>query len=267
MKRRSSIAVGIIFVSICASGVWARDDTKLKAKVAALYEKVDQAWKSKDLEGYMSLLTGDFQTIYLVRDREGVRNLFKDLFDGYEELRGTNTPLEITNSGNWIKVVYDSKLEGKPRKKDWGLISQNTYVDLLIQEGNSFKIARSTPVDKHRLTNVVGQTYRDRETGFSFSAPKDWYILPTSAHPTIQGSVFVLAPDGTSGAMLGYVTAPDISAQQAVEGDEAVGKIMSKPGTYRLFRSGPIRVNGHDGFENESEFFVQGDRERHRRRV
>jgi len=267
MKRRLSITFGLIFIITCASGVWARDDAKLKAKVEALYAKADQAWRTKDLEGYMSLLTNDFQNIYLGRDREGIRNLLKDLFDGYDELRVTNNLLEITRSGDWIKVVNDSKMEGKSRNKEWSLVSQNTFIDLLVQEGNLLKFARSTQSDKDRLTNVIGQTYRDRQTGFSFTAPKNWEILPTSAHPYIQGNVFVLAPDGTSAAMLGYVKIPGISAQQAAEGDEALGKVLSKPDAYRLIKSGPIRVNGLEGFEIESQFFIPSDRERHRRRV
>jgi ketosteroid isomerase-like protein len=267
MKRISSFAFDLILIIACASAVWARDDAKLRANVEALYEKADQAWKTKDLDGYMSLLTDDFQNIYLGRDREGSRNLLKDLFDGYDELRVTNNFLEITRSGDWIKVINDSKLEGKARNKEWSLISQNTFVELLVQAGNSLRFARSVQVDKFRLPNVVGQTYRDVQTGFSFTAPQNWGIFPTSTHPTIQGCVFVLAPDGTSGAMLGYVKAPGVNAQQAAEGDEALGKVLSKPGTYRLIRSGPIRVNGRDGFEIESEFFIASDRERHRRRV
>jgi hypothetical protein len=215
----------------------------------------------------MSLAADDFQNIYLGRGRDGARTLLKDFFDGYDELRATYNLLEIARSGNWIKVVNDVKLEGKSRNKEWALITQKTVVDLLVQEGNSLKFAGATQVDKHRLTDVTGQTYRDSQTGFSFTAPKDWGIFPTSFHPTIQGCVLVLAPDRTSAVMLGYVRAPGISAQQAAEGDEAMGKILSLPGTYRLIRSGPIRVNEREGFEIESEFFLPNDRERHRHRV
>jgi hypothetical protein len=86
-------------------------------------------------------------------------------------------------------------------------------------------------------------------------------------HPTLQGTVFVLAPDMSSAALFGYVVSPTAVAQQAAEGDEAIAKLMAKPGSYKLFKSGPIRVGGRDGFEIESEFFMNGDRERHRRRV
>ena len=267
MKRSATIMVGLILVTACVSGVWAKDDARLKARVQALYEKAEQAFQAKDLEGYMSLLTDDFQGIFLGRDREGNKSLLKDLFDGYSSLRVDNALLEITRSGNRIRVINEVKIEGKSRNKDWALISQATSLDLLVQEGNSLKIFRSTQIDKYRMTNVSGQTYRDGQTGFSFTVPSNWEILPTTAHPTIQGGVFVMAPDGSSAAMLGHVKAAGVNPQQAVEGDEAMAKLLSKPGTYKLIRSGPIRVNGLEGFEIESEFFITGDRERHRRRV
>jgi hypothetical protein len=267
MKRRSFITLGLYLIIAGASGIWAREDAKLKAKVDAFYEQINQQWMTKDLEGIMSLLTVDFQWIYLGKTREGTKALLKDLFDAYDEFRTTNIPVEITRSGNWIKVINDSKTEARRRNKEWTEVSAGATVDLLVQEGNSLKVARSTMVDRPRLPNVVGQTYRDNQTGFSFTTPQNWGIFPTSVHPTVQGCVFVLAPDGTSGAMLGYVKAPGISAQQAAEGDEAIGKVLSIPGTYRLIKSGPIRVNGLAGFEIESEFFIPSDRERHRHRV
>ena len=55
--------------------------------------------------------------------------------------------------------------------------------------------------------------------------------------------------------------------KKAAEGDEAIGRVLSKPGTYRLLRSGTVRINGYEGFEIESEFFFIGDRERRRHRV
>ena len=68
--------------------------------------------------------------------------------------------------------------------------------------------------------------------------------------------------------MMGYVRAPGISAKKAVEGDEAAGKILSDPQKYELIKSGPITVDGHQGFESESKFFIVLEgRERHRRRV
>lgn len=265
MKRSAPAMIGLFLISACVSAAWAREDARLKADVEALYQKADQAWQDRNLEDYMSLLTGDFQSIFAGRDREGIRSFLKDLLDAYEDLRVTNSFLSISRSGKWIKVLNDSKLEGKSRNK-WSLIAQNTNADLLVQEGPGLKFARSTQIDKHRLTNINGQTYRDPQAGFSFTVPKNWEILP-APHPTVQGGVIVLAPDGSSAAMLGYVKAPGIDTKKAAEADEAIGKVLSKPGTYRLLRSGTVRINGYEGFEIESEFFFIGDRERRRHRV
>jgi hypothetical protein len=267
MKHLFSMIAGLILLLafMLAEGICS--DARLKAKVEALYARADQVLKAKDLAGCMAFLTKDYEHIYLGINRDRVLDLLKDFFEGYDELRVERKFLEITRAGNWIKVICDNKVEGKSRRDGWSIISQDTTIDLLIQEGNSLKIARSTQTDKHRLANVSGRTYKNSQTGFSFIAPKGWEILPTVAHPNIQGGVFVLAPDGTSAAMLGYVDAPGISAKQAAEGDEAMGQILSKPGTYRLIKSGPIHFNGREGYEIESEFFIPSDRERHRRRV
>ena len=67
--------------------------------------------------------------------------------------------------------------------------------------------------------------------------------------------------------MIGYVKAPGISAKQAAEGDEALGKNLSDKNAYQLIKSGPINVGLYKGYEIESKFFIPRDRERHRRRV
>jgi hypothetical protein len=266
MKRRRFITFGLILSIACCSVAWARSNARLRAKIEAFYNQMDQFYETKNLEGCMARLTDDFQFIYFGLDREGSRATLRDFFDAYDELRSEHQILDISQSVNMIKVVLDSKLEGRSGNKEWKVISQGASLDFLVEKGNALKVFRSTAIDKHRLKYVVGQTYRDAQTGFSFSVPKKWNIFPTTAHPTIQGCVFVLAPDGTSGAMLGYVKAPAGYAKQAAEADEALGKVMSS--TYRLIKSGPIHVNGLEGWEIESEFLIPSDRrERHRHRV
>lgn len=267
MKRRISIVIGLILTIACTYGLRAQSNAQLRAKVTTLYEIADHALETKDLEAYMSLLAPDYEHIYLGKNREGTRSLFKDIFDGYGALRSQRTPLEITPTGNWIKVVSDVKIEGKTRRNDWEIITQETTLDLLAQEGSTLKFFRSTPIDKLRLANVSGRTYADSQSGLSFTVPKGWMIFPTTVPPTIQGCVFVMAPDGSSGAMIGYVKANGVSAQKAVEGDDAMTKLLSKPDVYKLIKSGLIRIHGREGYESESEFFIQMDRERYRRRV
>jgi hypothetical protein len=267
MKRSLLVAIGFVLALACLPVDGQCKDAQLQANVEALYAKADQALKNKDIQGYLALLTNDYEHVFVGINRDKTQIILKDLFDGYKELRVERAFLEITRFGKWIKVVCSNKVEGNTRREGWSIVLQGVDIDFLIQEGNSLKIARSTQTDKHRLANVSGRIYRDKETGFSFTAPKGWAILPTTAHPNIQGGVFVLTPDGSSAAMIGYVKMPNISARQAVEGDESLGKIMSKPGTYKLIKSGAIRVNGWEGFEIESEFFIPNDKERHRRRV
>lgn len=267
MKRTALIIPGLLAIILCAPSVWARSDARLEAQVEALYAKADQALTAKDIQGYMALFTNDFERIYIGTGREGIRNYLKDLFDGYDALRMEHTLLDITQSGNWIKVMRDNKVEGKSRRQGWSVVSQGTEMDLLMQEGNALKFARATQIDKARMAYVSGRTYRDASASLAFTAPRDWEIFPTAMHPTIQGGVLVLAPDGSSAAMLGYVKLAGVTAQQAAEGDEALAKILSMPDTYKLFKSGPIRFNGREAYEIESEFFLQNDRQRHRRRI
>lgn len=267
MKSRTIIIAGLILVFSCVTGTRAQNDTDLKARVETLYEKTKHALEEKSLEALLSLFADDYETIGFGVDRQGIRSIFGVRF-GYDRLRAEYKILDITRSGDMIQVASDQKLEGKSGDRDWRVITQNTVLDLLIPEGDSLKFFRSTETDKFRLKYVRGQTYRDEQTGFSFTAPENWRIFPSTAQPIIQGLVFVLAPDKTSAAMLGYVKIHGISSKKAAEGDEAAGKILSYPETYKLIKSGPTVIAGHEGFEIESEFLVLAEgRERHRRRV
>ena len=82
-----------------------------------------------------------------------------------------------------------------------------------------------------------------------------------------KGYVIALAPDRTSLTLFGYVKVAGISAQAGIEGDEALTEKLSKEGTYKLVKSGPITISGHDGFMTESKFLIANSSERHRLRV
>ncbi len=268
MKNRSIIIVGFILALMSLSEARAQVDAELRAKVETLYYKAEESWATKDLDLYMTLLADDYEDVFMGSDRKGIRSVLGIRFLGYEELRAEYTILDVTRSGEFVKATTGVKLEGKSSDGIWSLIAENTILSLLVQEGGSLKIFRSTETDTDRLNNVQGQTYRDEKIGFSFTVPKNWHIFPTVAHPMLQGSVFVLAPDMRSAAMIGYVKAPGVSAQKAVEGDEAAGKILSDPPKYELIKFGPITVDGHQGFESVSKFLIVLDgRERYRRRV
>jgi hypothetical protein len=263
---RSRFTIGFILAITCLTVAWARTDPALKAKIEAFYDKSDQLLGAKDVEGWMSLLTEDFQFIFAGNAKDGIRSGLKEKFKGSDELLDSHRILEIAPSGNMIKVIYDTKIEKRSGKEDWKMVSQGTGLDYLIYENGSLKIARSAVIDKYRLTNVMGQSYRDMRAGISFSVPSKWEIIPTE-HSTLQGAVYVLAPELSSAVMFGYMPSGGAMAQKAAEGDEAIGKLLSKPEAYKLIKSGPIRFAGRSGYEIESEFFIPNDRERHRRRV
>jgi ketosteroid isomerase-like protein len=253
MRIKSIKVVGFLLVLAFTSGLFAQDNASLKAKVAALYDKTNQYCAAKDIEGFMSLMTDDFQLIMAGSGRETVRIAFTEFFKKYGQLRADYEFLAVVPSGNMIKVVYNFKIEGKNGDEDWKAIFQGSAIDFLRDENGVLRMARSAEVDKYRLPNVIGQSYIDEQIGFSFKVPANWEIIP-SAHPTMQGVIYVIAPDKSSLALFGFVKAPGANAQQAAEGDEALGKQMSDPNTYQLYKSGPISVNGHAGYEMESRF-------------
>ena len=265
MKTRWILAVGVFLAACGLPNVLAQKGPALRAEVSALYDKADRSLEAKDLDAYMSMFTDDYLQIFAGADRQILRSAFRVRM-GYDQLRASHTILSITQSGNMIKVTNNQKLEAKSGDKDWKVLSKNTVIDWLVQRDGGLKFYRSAGVDKMRLDRINGRTYEDEQTGLSFSVPTNWDIIPI-ADANMAGGVYVLAPDKTSVVLYGYVTAPGITAKQAVEGDDAMGKFTSNPDTYKLFKSRPITVHGHEGFESESEFSIMLDRERHRRRV
>jgi hypothetical protein len=267
MKNRLAIFLGFTLVTTGLSGAWAQDNAKLRAKVSALYDRADHALEAKDLEAFMSLLTDDYQAIFAGSDRKSIQSVLRIRILGFSELRAGHTIYEVSKSGNMIKAISDQILEGRSGNKGWEVLDQSTVVNLLVQQGDSLKFARAAEIDRNRLNNIAGQRYKDDQIGLSFAVPANWSIFPTKWNPAVQGAVFVLAPDFTSAAVLGVVKESSMSGQQAAETDETIGKAMSVPSAYKLIKSGPLRVSGHEGFEIESEFFLPYDRERHRWRV
>jgi len=267
MMKKRAIIVGIVLIVTSLSGVSAQDDAKLRARVAALYEKVDRALEAKDLEGFMSFLTDDYQSIFVGSDRKSIQSVLRIRFMGFSELRAGHTIHEVTRSGNIVKAISDQILEGRSSNKAWEVLDQSTIIDLLIQQSDALKFARSAEIDRNRLNKINGRTYKDDQIGLSFTAPPNWIIIPTKWESPVERNVFVVAPDLTSTAVLGCVQTNAVSGKQAAEADETMGKAISLQGRYKLIKTGAIRVSGHEGYEIESEFFIPFDRERHRWRV
>jgi hypothetical protein len=265
MKSKWIVATGIVLMFACLSGTWAQD-AGLKAKVAAFYNQVNACYQTKNLEGYLSLMTEDFQIIMAGLDREGARSYLKSLFASYDQFQAAYTPLEITQSGRYIRVIREEKIQGKSVNGDWKEVSNKQMLDYLVQEGSSFKFARTTDFDKTRMNTISGQMYKDEQSGLSLTAPDGWEIIP-GMHPSMKGTVFIMAPDKLSMALIGYVKIPGITAQQAAEGDEQLAKVLTKDGVYELYKTGPIHVGSYEGFEIESRFNIPNAQDRHRRRV
>ncbi len=267
MKSKSTVLVGFILVFACMSSLWAQDDAGLKAKVQAFYDQETALLQAKDFEGLMSLVSEDFQAIMAGLDREGVKNMIKTGLSSFEEIKAAFTPLEITRSGNFIKVLREEKIMGKSGGGDeWKEISNKQVFEYLVQEGSSLKTARSSDIDKTRLSFINGSTYKDEEGSFSFTVPDGWEIIPW-IHPTIKGSVLAVAPDKTSVALMGYVKTPGLTSQQVAEMDENLAKALSKAETYQLYKSGAISYKGLEAFEIESRFNIPNAQDRYRRRV
>jgi hypothetical protein len=252
-------------MSACLSGAWAQD-AGLKAKVESFYDQINSCFKTKNAEGFVSLMTSDFTGIPSGQSREAVGNYIKTAFSSSDTFQSNYAPLEITQSGGFIKVLRDERILVKPENGDWKEVSNKQVMDYLLPEGSNLKLARSADIDKARLSYVNGQRYKDEQGSFSLSAPAGWDIIP-GVHPTMKGTVLVLAPDQSSMALMGYLKTPGITAQQAVEGDEQLAKVLSKDSVYELYKSGPINLGAYEGFETESRFTIPSTQDRHRRRV
>jgi hypothetical protein len=246
MKSRSAVVGGLMLFLVCLPAALSQD-VELKAKVQTYYDGLSSLYKVKNLDGIASLMTNDFQIILAGLDREGARNWLKNVFESYEAIQANYVISEVTRSGSFIKVLRDEKISGKNGSKDWEVITNKPMIDYLVQEGDVLKLARGVDIDKTRMQDINGPMYKDKQAGFSFTVPDGWEILP-SVHPSMPGAVLALAPDKSSVALLGYVKISGISAQQAAEGDEALGKALSKPEAYELCKSGPISFSGYTGF-------------------
>ena len=268
MKIRLAATIGVIGVLAAlafAPGARAQDT---KAKIEAFYSRSDAMTNDKNLDGYIALMTDDYRIILSGVDREGTRSALQTLFSTYDEIRVQSTPLEISQYGELTRVLLSSNIRLKPANGEWTEISNYSF-DYLRSEGDSFKIARSVEVDKARLEFIKGQTYGDTETPFVFTVPSGWEIIPAVyPSPVMQRAVIVLPPDLKSMAVMAHVKIPGLSAQQVVESDEAVTRVLSKDSVYELYKSGPVSVGAHEGFEMESKIILPNTVDiRHRHRV
>jgi len=195
------IALDFILVITFALAAQAQD-ARLKSKVTAFYETVDWMYAEKNLDGYMALFADDFQILLAGAGRDVIQAAVKKMFDENAEMRARHTILEIAPYGDRIGVVFDQKVEGKPADGDWKTIAENTVIEFLVQQNDSLRLSRSAEFDKSRMSCIAGRAYKDNQSGFSFTVPENWAIIP-SKHVTLQGIVLVAAPDMSSSALFG----------------------------------------------------------------
>jgi len=266
MKIRLAATIGVLAAFFFTSFARAQD---LRAKIEAFYSQSDSVTNDKDLDGCVSLLTEDYRILLSGMDREGARNTTKSVMSSYEEIQMQSTPLEISQYGEFIKVLVHSKVRVKTKDGDWADLVEIHSFDYLRYEGGSLKAARSVEIDKTRLDFIKGQTYGDADAPLAFTAPNGWGIIPVAyPSPAMKGAVLVLPPDLNSMAFAAYLKAPGISAKQAVESDEAVTKALSKDSVYELYKSGTVDIGSYEGFETESKFILPNNVDiRHRHRV
>jgi hypothetical protein len=265
MRSKWMVVGCTILIFACLSGAWAQD-AGLKAKVDMFYDQMNSCFKTKSAEGFVSLLTNDFTAIPSGQNREAASSYIKTAFSSSDLFQAAYSPLEITQSGGFIKVLRDERILVKPADGDWKEVSNKQAFDYLLPEGGNLKLARTADIDKTRLSFISGQMYKDAQALFTLSAPEGWEIIP-GVHPTMKGTVLVLAPDRSSMAMIGYLKTPGITAQQAVEGDDQLAKMLSKDSVYELYKSSPFNMGAYEGFESESRFTIPSTQDRYRRRV
>jgi ketosteroid isomerase-like protein len=267
MKIRSTITVGFVLLLGCLSTGRAQVDAELREEIREVFQKADTFAGAKDLNGFMSLFAEDFELIPAGLTKEGTRESFDKFFKANDEIWADHMLLDISRAGDKIRVICDEIVKGRSGDGGWQELAQSSVIYYLIRDGDSLKFFRAAEVDRSRLKCINRQTYRNETSGFSFTAPENWTILP-SKHPTMEGVVNALAPDMSSVTLFGYVNLPStISARQVLEGEEMATEKASQKGTYNLFKSGPIEFKGYEGFETESEFQIPAGQARHRRRV
>ncbi len=253
----------------CLTPVWAQDDAELRAKVENLYERIDRSMESKDIDAYMTNFSSDFTVIGQGLDVKKYREVIeKHLFGNMDRIRAGHTLGKIDRAGKYIKVLSDHTIEWQNEgDTDWTKKDQ-TEINLLVTDGDAFKLRCSAIVNKERLDNIQDCMYQDVKIGHSFSVPEGWILLPV-AMPQMLGGVTFLAPDSINvGGFFGYLELPyNIGAKEAIESDDAAMKKLVQ-GTFELIQSGPTKLGDLEAYESLSRFsFSEGDKEQMRRRI
>jgi len=263
MKKTAILAWGLM-AALAGSLAFAQD-TELRAKVEAFYQKLDRATETENLDEFMSCFTPDYMEVWAGPNRAQLKAIIEKNNTDLENISARREFKNITRAGKYIQVV--SRVAIKADKAGGGKHEMNLdEVQFLVPDGDSFKIQSRANAKPEAYKNFQGNTCTDDTAGIQFSVPEGWVLVP-GAHPYMRGVTFMLAPDGTSAAMFGYLELPsNVGAKEALEGDDAVCKTVAK--NFEMFQAGEYPVGDLKGYESITRFTIpQDDRDRKRWRV
>ncbi len=275
MKRTAVISACVMFALFCSFNAQAKtSDAELKVKVDAFYKEWNQAVEAKNIDAIKGLLEDDYKLIGGMAGKDHQEKALGLLFKEYEQLSSSaviNTikaTYDDDGSGEKVQVIGDYHLKAKKKgDANWSTVVHDGFFEILKpNEDGEFKLLASGNVNLERFKNIKDNVYTDPTLGYSIAGPEGWSLLPLEM-PTMQGGTLFMMPNGHTPGMFGYVELPyQVTAKQAVEGDGAVMKKVTK--SYKLLESGPVERNGMKGYGSLSRFEVkESDEVMMRRRV
>ncbi len=270
MRKQLNIICMILLTVLCVSSSWAINE-EVKTSINDLYQKIDRAFENKDVEGIMETMSDDFLMVFYGFDKKFLRQKIENILKDAAEIKSEITIEKIEKHDSFFAVYLHTKVERKKVDSDeWESMFDDSSIDYLKRDGESFKIHASVNIQKDRLKNIKDHTYTNSVIGYSMSVPETWSILPITI-PQMSDGVAFISPSISSFGAFGIVELPsNIGAKEAVEGDDAATKKLSDD-DYQKFQDGSYKMGELEGYESLSQFkFKMGSLEtpeRKRRRV
>lgn len=270
MKFLAKILIPVLFVFFSSFLTAKAAEEELKAKAEVMLQQMKTGMEAKDINKVLSQSSKEFTAAYAGPNYEQVKKQLTDLFQQYDAISYTYNILSVKSVGKLILVITDQEIKGRKANSpnsEIATIQKNTSGDILWEENGQLKIISNVNVKKDSLKWVEGQTYNNKNVGISFQAPQNWIIVP-AAFPTLLETVYMIAPDGKSVAMYGYLELPySLSVKQAVDGDDQITRKLAG-NTYKEFYAKAFEFKGYDAYDQMAKFIIpQDDRDRQRRRV
>jgi len=263
--RKTAILAGCLMAALAGSMAAFAEETDLRAQVEAFYQKLDRATESENLDAFMSCFTPGYMEVWAGPNAAQLKTIIEKNNAELEHITARREFKNITRAGKFVQVL--SRVEIKADKTGGGTYEMNLdEVQFLVPDGDSFKIQSRANAKPEQYDPFQGNTCKNETAGVQFSVPEGWVLVP-GAHPYMQGVTFMLAPDGTSAAMFGYLELPsNMGAKEGLEGDDAVCKTVAQ--NFEMFQAGDYAVGDLKGYESVTRFTIpRDDRDRKRWRV